>query len=111
MQINGAQLAIAFSPKSSELQNASRTPITIDAKSTFEGTGEIPSPTKIQPQPNQQAITTKDVQQAQFIRLLVADSESSTQPESKVLPVNIQQYVQISKLSSESSFGLFDETI
>ncbi|MFW5451076.1 MAG: hypothetical protein ACKE9I_05715 [Methylophagaceae bacterium] len=111
MQVNGAPLAITFSPKSSELQNTSRLPVTIDSTSSFALTDGGASQTKLEYPSQQRVIRGEDAQQAQFVRLLATDNKSFSQQEPKPLPVGVQQYLKIAELSSESAQRLFDETV
>ncbi len=110
MQINGAPFAITFSPKSSELQNTSRLPVTIDSKSSFALTDGRPPQTNLEYPSKQRVIRGEDAQQAQFVRLLATDNTSFSQSGSKPLPVGVQQYLKIAELLSESVQRLFDET-
>jgi hypothetical protein len=72
MQINGGQFATAFSPKSLELQDNARKPVTIDVQAILERDAASTSsyPVKIVP-PSQASIMVSDQQQAQFVRFFL----------------------------------------
>ncbi|OUR64632.1 hypothetical protein A9Q79_04850 [Methylophaga sp. 42_25_T18] len=111
MQINGGQVTSAFSPKTFGLEDKARPPVVIDAPSTFNvsqskslvNTSAIVTP----------ASNVQSQQQSRFVRTFATQSEPSTSTDEglRKLPVGVQQYLQVSQLSSEVSQRLLDETV
>lgn len=115
MQINGAQLAAAFSPKTIEFQQQTRVPVIIDVKPTVEFDEKTSRQTSSDRSLNQQAITTVEAQQARFVRLLAnteqPSSNNDSADQSEPLPRSVQQYLQVADLTSEQSKSLVDEIV
>jgi len=117
MQINGAHLASVFAPKSLELQEPARKPVTIDASSSFKLDDEPNSQAKPESQAVQAAITVNDGQQAKFVRFFAARDEASSSTQqnlpSQTLPLaqGVQQYRQVADLQSEPARTVLDEIV
>jgi len=116
MQINGAHLATVFAPKSLELQEQTRKPVTIDATSSFKIEDEASSKVEAESQSIQAAITVNDGQQAQFVRFFATGNEASHPPQgvyssATPLPQGVQQYIQIASLQSELRQSVVDEIV
>lgn len=123
MQIHGAQLATAFSLRSSVLQDDARKPVTIDVKASLELNDEannssLASATKIV-SPSQASIMVNDQQQARFVRFFSVNdfSPSSSSQDSPLqtifasLPKGVQQYLNVEATSLESQQSLLDEIV
>jgi len=114
VQINGVQLATLYSSKP-EVQDKSRSPVTIDAK-TFKVEVE-PSPAKPQAR-----ITYGDIQQssqaqeAQFVRVFAGTDDSFSAPSKQssalALPKGVQEYLHTASLQGDDdSQTLLDEIV
>ena len=122
MQINGGQFATALYPKSLELQDNARKPVTIDVKANLELNDESSNsnsyPVKIVP-PSQESIRVNDQQQAQFVRFFSAsdlpsplnNKDITLQASVAKLPNGVQQYLQVAATSLEFQQRLLDETV
>jgi hypothetical protein len=118
MQINGGQLATALSPKTLELQDNARKPVTIDSKARLElnDASTSSSPVKMVP-PSQASIMVNDQQQAQFVRFFSANTspinnkDITSQASVAKLPNGVQQYLQVIATSLEFQQRLLDETV
>jgi hypothetical protein len=117
MQINGGQLATAFSPKSTTLEDRIRTPVTIDIKPGLE-LNDKPNNTALASAktvpPSQASIRLNDQQQAGFVRFFSANdlSEPSlNETKFDTLPKGVQQYLKVEATSLESQQNLLDETV
>ena len=111
MQINGGQVTSAFSPKTLGFEDRARPPVVIDAPSTFnvsKSKSLVNTSTIVSPASNVQA-----QQQSRFVRTFATQSDpiTSTDNGPRKLPVGVQQYLQVSQLSSEVSQRLLDETV
>lgn len=115
MQINGAQIATTFIASPFEAKNKTRVPVTIDAETSFR-IKDVESSTSGELLPlRQKTVSFTDDQQAQTVRLSVAENTvttedriSSSRP-NNVLPKGIQQYIQVSQSNKGSSQRLLDE--
>jgi len=120
MQINGDQFAKAVYPKSLELQDNARKPVTIDVKASLElnDASTTTYPVKIVP-PSQASIMLNDQQQAQFVRFFSPSALASplnnkdiiSQASVAKLPNGVQQYLQVAATSLEFQQRLLDETV
>lgn len=119
MQINGAQLATAFSPKSSVLQDNARKPVTIDVKPSLELDNEQNNSTSSLTQieaPSQASIMAKDRLQARLVRFFSVNDFSrhstsqNTSPQTS-LPQGVQHYLKVEATRFESQQSLLDETV
>lgn len=122
MQINGAQLATAFSPKSLVLQDNARKPVTIDIKASLEVNDEPnrsdPTSAKIV-QSNQAPIMVNEQQQARFVRFFSVNDFSASSPRqntvaqksNNILPQGVQAYLKVEATNLESRIRLLDETV
>jgi hypothetical protein len=120
MQIYGGQFATALSPKTLELHDNARKPVTIDLKASLElnDTSTSSSPVKIVP-PSQASIMVNDQQQAQFVRFFSASAlpsplnykDITSQASVVKLPNGVQQYLQVAATSLEFQQRLLDETV
>lgn len=123
MQINGGQFATTLYPKSLELQDNVRKPVTIDVKARLE-VNDVASTSlgrvKIVPA-SQASIMVNEQQQAQFVRFFSASAlplpsplnnkEITSQASVAKLPNGVQQYLQVAATSLEFQQRLLDETV
>lgn len=122
MQINGGQLATAFSPKSTTLQDNARKSVTIEIKPSFD-INDKPNTTaltsaKIVP-PSQASLRLNDQRQAGFVRFFSVNDfsrfpisqDSAAQAKLDSLPDGVQQYLKVESTSLEAQQSLLDETV
>lgn len=121
MQINSGQFATTLAPRSLELQDNARKPVTIDLKASLElddATSTRSYPVKIVP-PSQASIMVNDQQQARFVRFFsandlpspISNKDATSQTNFSKLPNGVQQYLQVAATSLQFQQSLFDETV
>lgn len=117
MQINGAQLAAVIYPKTAEFQQQTRAPVIIDVEPTVESGEKASRQAASDLSLYQQAITTYEAQQTQFVRFsattdrLLLSNSSKTETQSAPLPRSVQHYLQVADSTSEPEQRLFDEIV